>query len=198
MLPLNNQPGVFGDTRYRRPRYEFRGQVGPLAEAIAPNLKNRSFVIAAELVPPGGPFTGVIAAHGGHAGGYVFFVKDGRLHFTYNFVATRITTVAAEVTLPTEPVTVRVVFTRDGPGGTVKLFYGDVPVGSGQIARTTPLTYGTPGFAIGFQPAGPIHPGLNGRAELSPTVIRHVVVESSERDGSHDPVASSRVDLATQ
>ena len=102
------------------------------------------------------------------------------------------------MTLPAEPVTVRVVFTRDGPGGTAKLFYGDVPVGNGQIARTTPLTYGTPGFAIGFQPAGPIHPGLNGRAELPPTVVRHVVVESSERDGSHNPVASSRVDLATQ
>ena len=28
VLPLNNQPGVFGDTRYRRQRYEFRGQVG--------------------------------------------------------------------------------------------------------------------------------------------------------------------------
>jgi arylsulfatase len=198
VLPLNNQPGVFGDTRYRRQRYEFRGQVGPLAEAIAPNLKNRSFVIAAHLVPPGGSFTGVIAAHGGHAGGYVFFVEDGRLHFTYNFVATQITTVAAEVTLPIEPVTVRIVFTNDGPGGTVELFYGDVPVGSGHVARTTPLTYGTPGFAIGFQPAGPIHPGLNGRAELSPTVLRYVVVEPSERDDSRDPVASSRVDLATQ
>jgi hypothetical protein len=80
----------------------------------------------------------------------------------------------------------------------VELFYGDVPVGSGQIARTTPLTYGTPGFAIGFQPAGPIHPGLNGRAELSPTVLHHVVVESSRRDGSDDPTVESRVDLATQ
>ena len=198
VLPLNNQPGVFGDTRYRRQRYEFLGQVGPLAEAIAPNLKHRSFVIAAELVPPAGPFTGVIAAHGSHAGGYVLFVKDARLHFTYNFVATQITTVAAEATLPTGPVTVRVVFTRAGPGGTVELFYGDVPVGSGQVARTTPLTYGTPGFAVGFQPAGPIDPGLNGRAELSPTVLRHVVIESSQPDGSDRPMAESRVDLATQ
>jgi arylsulfatase len=199
VLPLNNQPGVFGDTRYRRQRYVFRGQVGPLAEAIAPNLKNRSFVITAELVPPGGrPRTGVIAAHGGHAGGYVLFVEDGRVHFTYNFVATQVSTVAAEVTLPSEPVEVKVVFTRTGPGGDVELFYGDVPVGSGQIPRTTPLTYGTPGFAIGFQPAGPIHPGLEGRAELSPTVLRRVVVESSRRDRSDGPPLRSRVDLATQ
>ena len=72
VLPLNNQPGLFGDPRYRRNRYEFLGQVGPLAEALAPNLKNRSFVIAADLVASrGGVPTGVIAAHGSHAGGYV-------------------------------------------------------------------------------------------------------------------------------
>ena len=93
VLPLNNQPGLFGDPRYRRDRYEFLGQVGPLAEALAPNLKNRSFVIAAELVPqPDRVPTGVIAAHGSHAGGYVLFIGDGRLHFTYNYVATQITT----------------------------------------------------------------------------------------------------------
>ena len=173
VLPLNNQPGLFGDPRYRRDRYEFLGQVGPLAEALAPNLKNRSFVIAADLVPiAGGVPTGVIAAHGSHAGGYALFVDAGRLHFTYNYVATQTTTVTAEVPLPAEPLTVRAVFTRTGAGGDLELFYGDVPVGRGQIPRTTPLTYGTPGFAVGFQPAGPIHPALVGRAELPPTVLR--------------------------
>ena len=117
VLPLNNQPGMFGDPRYRRNLYEFLGPVGPLAESIAPNLKNRSFVISADLIPPSGAsLTGVIAAHGSHAGGYVMFIEDNRLHFTYNFVATQITTVSAEMTLPTEPVTVRVVFTRTGAG----------------------------------------------------------------------------------
>jgi arylsulfatase len=126
----------------------------------------------------------------------VVFLRDGRLHFTYNFVATKITTVAAEVSLPSGPVTVRVAFTHTGPGGDVELFYGDVPVGTGQVPRTTPLTYGTPGFAIGFQPAGPIHPGLNGRADLPPAVLRRVVIEPGRRDGFADN--GSRVDLATQ
>ena len=53
VLPLNNQPGLFGDPRYRRNRHEFLGPAGPLAEALAPNLKNRSFVIQADLVPSG-------------------------------------------------------------------------------------------------------------------------------------------------
>jgi arylsulfatase len=199
VLPLNNQPGVHGDHRYRRNRHEFAGPVGPIPEAIAPNTKNRSFVIGADLIPErlssGG---GVIAAHGSHAGGYVAFVHGGRLHFTYNFLATQITTVTAEVELPTEPVTVRIVFTRNGAGGDVDLFYGDVPVGRGHVARTTPVTYGMAGFAIGFQPAGPIHPGLTGRAELPPAGLRRVVFEASGRDPIRDALAGSRADLATQ
>jgi arylsulfatase A-like enzyme len=199
VLPLNNQPGLFGDPRYRRNRYEFLGQVGPLTEALAPNVKNRSFVIAAELVPQSDQeLSGVIAAHGSHAGGYVLWIDDGRLHFTYNFVATQITTITAEAVLPSEPLTVRAVFTRTGAGGDVELFYGDVPVASGQIPRTTPLTYGTPGFAVGFQPAGPIDPRLRGRAELPSPVLRRVVMETSGRDPIRDALLESRVDLATQ
>ncbi len=199
VLPLNNQPGFFADPRYRRDRHEFVGATGPLPEALAPNLKNRSFVVAAELVPPpSGVLNGVIVAHGSHAGGYVLFVEDDRLHFTYNYVATEITTVTAEAAIPSLPVVLKVAFTRTGSGGDVELFYGDVPVGQGHIPTTTPLTYGTPGFAVGFQPAGPINPGLAGRAELPPSVLRRVVVEASGRDPIRDALAASRVDLATQ
>ena len=170
-----------------------------MAEALAPNLKNRSFVIAADLLAPSSrPISGTIVAHGSHAGGYILFIEEDRLRFTYNYVATQITTITAEVTLPSEPVTVRAVFNRTGPGGDLELFYGDVPVGSGQIETTTPLTYGTPGFAVGFQPGGPIHPGLGGRAALPPATLIRVVVEASGRDPIRDSLVESRVDLATQ
>ena len=198
-LPLNNQPGRFGDPRYRRDRHEFVGPVGPLPEALAPNLKNRSFVIAAELATHHGEaLRGMIVAHGGHAGGYAMFIDENRLHFTYNYVATEITTVTAEVTIPPEPVVVKASFTRTGVGGDLELFYGDVPVGQGHVPTTTPLTYGTPGFAVGFQPAGSVHPGLDGRAELPPSLLRRVVVEASGRDPIRDALVQQRVDLATQ
>ena len=60
VLPLNNQPGKFADRRYRQERYEFRPGIGPLPEAVAPNLRSRGFVLAAALdVPADG-------AGGGH------------------------------------------------------------------------------------------------------------------------------------
>ncbi len=198
VLPLNNQPGFFADPRYRRNSFSFVGHAGPLPEAIAPNLKNRSYVIEADLTPTSGSNDGVIAAHGGHAGGYAAFIHDNRVCFTYNFVATQITTVTADVALPRVPVTVKIVFTKTGPGGDVELWYDDVSVGRASVPQTTPLTYGTPGFAVGFQPAGPVDERLVGRCELSPEVLRRVRIEALGSDAIRDALVESPVDLATQ
>ena len=200
VLPLNNEPGRFPDRRYRRTHYELHAGVGPLPEAIAPYVKGRSFVMAAELdVPADGDVAGVLVAHGSHAGGYALYLRQRRLRYVYNFLGTDITTVSAEVELPVGPVVARATFT---PGdhrftGRVQLHYGDVPVGEGTIPRTTPLSYGTPGFAIGFQPASPICDELSGRAEITPGVLRRVVIDA-ERRPLPPPASQERSDLATQ
>jgi arylsulfatase len=199
VLPLNNNVGFWGDPRHRRNHYVFRGHAGPLDAGVAPHAHNRSFTITGHLAPgERDTLAGIVVAHGSHAGGYVCFLMDGRLGFTYNYVATQITSVVAETPLPTSPVTVRVVFTRTGPGGDVELFYDDVPVGRGVVPVTTPLTYGSPGFAVGFQPSGPIDRRLVGRAEMPPGVLRAVEVDTSGRDPIRDALLDPRVDLATQ
>jgi arylsulfatase len=200
VLPLNNQPGRFTDTRYRRQRHELLPGVGPLAEAVAPHLKRRGYTMAAELdVPAAGPVDGVLVAHGCHSGGYALFLRGRRLHFTYNWLGTSITTVSASERLPVGPVVVTAVFTpsADKLSGTLELFYGDVPMGQGHIPQTTPLSYGVTGFAVGFQVGGPIEPGLVGRCDIPTGVLRRVVIETASRTA--DPAgASERVDLATQ
>lgn len=200
VLPLNNAPGIAGDGRRQRDRYEFFGSVGPIAETAAPNIKNRSWSIAADLRPvAGSPSStdGVIVAHGSHAGGYVLYVRGRRLYFTYNYLATTLSTAVAEVELPDVPVRVGAHFSRTGSGGELELRYGDVPVGSISIPATTPITYGTPGFAVGFQPAGPIDPSLVGRSEFAAGVLGRVVIDLIGGDPVRDAM-SWRVDLATQ
>jgi len=202
VLPLNNQPGRFADRRHRRNRHELHAGIGSLPEAIAPNLRGRRFFIAAELdVPATGDVEGAIVAHGSHSGGFVMFLRCRRLHYAYNFLGTEITVASASVALPPGPVVVRVAFTptasKPGSGGDIALFYGDVPVGEATIARTTPLTYGSHGFAVGYQPGGPICAALPGRAEITPGVLGRVVIESEARP-PRDAAARTRVDLATQ
>jgi arylsulfatase len=198
-LPLNNLPIMHGDTRFRRERHVFHPGIGPLSQVIAPDLRNRAFQIAAELdVPSGGALDGVIVAHGGHAGGYALYLSGRRLHYTYNFLGSQITTISASVELPAGPVVARAAFTLTAPfAGELQLFYGDVPVGQGVIPRTTPITYGMIGFTVGYQPGGPIAETLAGRAAIPTGVLRRVVVEVVGKRHS-DAAGEERAGLALQ
>ena len=53
------------------------------------------------------------------------------------------------------------------------------------------------GFAVGYQPGGPICPALDGRAEVTAGVLRTVVIEPEGRP-QRDPDRELRKDLATQ
>ena len=66
------------------------------------------------------------------------------------------------------------------------------------MPHTTLLTYGTTGFAVGYQPAGPISPALEGRAAIPDDVLGKVVIESESRQPRPAPAAEARADLATQ
>jgi arylsulfatase A-like enzyme len=204
VLPLNNQPGRYSDPRNRRSRHEFFDGVGPLTEALAPNLKNRSFDMAAVLdVPKEGDLTGALVAHGGHSGGFVLYVKDRRVHYTYNFVGLEVTTVSSQIELPVGPVVVRVVFERTGgpgQGGNLALYFDDIPVGEGTIEHTTPLTYGMHGFAVGFQPGGAITRDLPGSAHVPAGLLKRLVIEAHGRDPIRDVAMgeATDADLAMQ
>jgi len=199
VLPLNNAPARYRDRRHRRDRYVLHAGIGSLPETMAPNLRNRSWVIAIQFtVPADGPVEGVVCAHGGHAGGYAIYVAGRRLHYVHNFLGTEFTTVTAEVELPPGPVTARVIHTPTAPfAADLEMYYGDVPVGAGHLPRTTPVTFGMPGFTVGYQPGGPICPALVGRADITPGVLDHIVVEVSGPP-YRNPEAEDRARLAMQ
>jgi arylsulfatase A-like enzyme len=199
VLPLNNQPGRHGDTRFRRERYVYHAGISSLPETLAPNLRNRAFQITATLhVPSDGPCDGVLVGHGGHSGGYALYVADRRLHYVNNLLGAEITTVAASVDLPAGDVEARMVFTPTGrQRGDVTLFHGDTPVGEGSVPRTIPLSYGVEPFSVGYQRMTPIAPGLHGQAAVPAGVLDHVVIEVSGRS-YRDPAAEARAGLAMQ
>ena len=199
VLPLNNQPGRFGDTRFRTDRWVYHAGIASIPEQMAPDLKNRAWQMTASLrVPANGTCDGVLVAHGGHAGGYALHIAGRRLRYVHNFVGTEVTTVSASVELPAGDQVARAVFTPDGQHrGTVELFYGDVPVGSGHIPRTTPLTFGIEPFCVGFQRGTPIAEMLHGRADIPDGVLDSVVIEALGRR-YRNPVREQRSAEAMQ
>ncbi len=199
VLPLNNQPGRFGDSRHRRDRYVYHAGISSLPESAAPNLRNRAFQIAAALsVDALSPCDGIIVAHGGHSGGYALYVAGRRLHYVNNFLGAQVTTVSASVELPTDDVLVRATFTPSGRfQGELELWYGDVPVGRGFIPVTTPVSYGVDPFSVGYQRMTPVAPELHGTAEMPAGVIKQVVIEAIGR-AYRDPDGEAKAALATQ
>ncbi|MGD9753472.1 MAG: arylsulfatase [Acidimicrobiia bacterium] len=198
-LPLNNQPGRFGDRRFVRDRYVFHPGMSSLPEAVAPNLRGRPYQILAALdVPADGPVDGVLACHGGHTGGYALYVQDRRLRFVHNLVGTTFHRVAAEVELPAGSVLARLTFTPTGrTAGDIELWYDDVPVGGGHLPSLTPVTYGTEPFCVGAQPGTPICEELVGRAEPPAGVLQHVVIEVAGT-AARDAAAEERVAMSRQ
>ena len=93
VLPITNMPGLHGDRRYRRNHYEYFAGISSLPDAVAPNLRNRSWQMTAEIDNSNGDAAGVIANHGSASGGYAVYVKDGRLCYAENFLGTETTIV---------------------------------------------------------------------------------------------------------
>jgi arylsulfatase A-like enzyme len=198
VLPLNNRPGVGADRRHHRDVYVFHHGAAGLPEVVAPNLRNRPWRITADLVVPDTGPAGVIVSHGGTGGGYLLYLLDGRLHYTYNMLGFQVTTIASDVPVPSGPVSVRAEFTPTANhAGDLELFHGAEPVGRGHIERTMPITYGMTTFDVGRQRGAPVVPHLGGRFELTPGVLQEVRVEAFGPAASF-PIAEERAGLAIQ
>jgi arylsulfatase len=145
-----------------RTKFVYRAPV-EIPDGSAPNLKNKSASVTAEVEIPKEGAVGVLLSDGGRFGGFSFFVAEGRLQFAYNFLGEKVTTIRSTEKIPTgRAVTLGYIFASDGgkpgAGGTVRLTIDGRPAGEGRIERTIPnvLSIGGDGFAIGADPQTPV------------------------------------------
>jgi arylsulfatase A-like enzyme len=120
----------------------YSGQVR-IPEGSAPDLKNKSYKIAADVEIPEGRAEGVIATQGGRFNGWGLYLLAGKPTFHYNLVGVQRTTIVGQNKLAPGKHTVVVDFKYDGPGlgkgGTATLLVDGKEVASGNIPRTIPF-----------------------------------------------------------
>jgi arylsulfatase A-like enzyme len=197
VLPLNNQPGKFGDRRLRRERYEYKPGIGALPRAVAPNLHNRGFRIVAEVNSPGS-VNGTICAHGSASAGYAVYVRNNRLHYEHNFVGLHRFVAAANVEVPAGQHRLVVQFTMTGRfKGNVELFYDDLPVGAAEIPMTVPFTYSVAGFTVGYLRGHSVIEEEHAPFSFTKGALHRVIVEPEGRTW-RDPAREDRAALGTQ
>jgi arylsulfatase len=115
-----------------------------IPEGTAPDVKNKSFTVTAEVEIPEGGADGVLATQGGRFGGWALLVMDGKPVFDYAFSNQKQHKyrVASGEKLAAGKHTLKLDFKYDGPGlgksGIGTLSVDGKQVAEGKIERTIP------------------------------------------------------------
>ena len=141
-----------------RDRYVYYPNTAPVPEAVAVNVRGRSYKILANVEIDSKNASGVIFAHGSRFGGHALFIKNQRLYYVYNFLGIKPEQVfKSSVTLRPGKYTVGMEFIREGKGeygeslGTTKLYVDEKVVAEGPM-KTQPakFTLSGDGLCIGY------------------------------------------------
>jgi arylsulfatase len=172
-----------------RDRYVYYPGTLEVPEAVAVNVRGRSFKIAAE-VDLTKDASGVIFAHGHHFGGHALYIKDGKLKYVYNYLGEGAQRLVADAALPAGPCVVGVEFTKESqtPGetrGTFTLFVNEQPAATLKDGRIQNGKFNLcgEGLNIGRDGGAPVtgdYPGDRPWAFTGGTIARVVVDVSGE------------------
>jgi arylsulfatase len=150
VLPLDDRtaerfnPELAGrpDLMAGRKSLRLDGTARRISENAAPNIKNRSCAVTAEVTVPDAGADGVIATQGSLFGGWSLYAKDGAVKYCYNFIGLDFSYVEAPDPLVAGERQVRIEFRYDGggagKGADLVLFVDGNEVGRGRTERSIP------------------------------------------------------------
>jgi arylsulfatase A-like enzyme len=144
VLPLDDRLGRINLAKPSMPPprsvYSYTASTFRVPEIMAPDTRNRSFSITAEVDIPAAGGDGMLVTDGGRFGGYALFIKDRRPTFVYNFLDDQRYTISSNESVRPGQATVRFQFTKTGDNrGTGTLFINGARVGEGAIDHTIPF-----------------------------------------------------------
>jgi arylsulfatase len=149
VLPLDNSKTERLDAAIRpsltrgRTRFTYYEGQTRIPEGAAPDVKNKSFRITAELELKKGDESGILVTHGGLFGGYALYLEKGTPKFHYNVVDVKRYEIAAAGALPPGKHSVVFDFKYEGggigKGGTGTLTVDGRQVAQGRIESTIPI-----------------------------------------------------------
>ncbi len=146
VLPLDNSKVQRLDTANRpsltRGRNVFSYYPGAvrIPEGAAPDVKNKSFQVAASIEIPKGGGEGMLLTQGGRFAGWGLWLLEGKPMFCYNLAGVETTCATGKAALTPGKHHVELDFQYDGPGlgkgGTATLLVDGKPAGEAKLPRT--------------------------------------------------------------
>jgi arylsulfatase A-like enzyme len=192
-LPLDDRTAleIISDVRPQpsapRGRYVYYPGAAEVPESVAVNVRRRSYTIAAAVSLDAPGAAGVLFAQGARAGGHALWLKDGRLHYTYNWLGEQEQTVRSDIEVPAGPHVLSAEFQKTGDDekthsaiGTVTLFVDTDAAGRLEII-TQPGMFGLSGsgVAVGRGNGSSVSSDYEGPFPFTGGTIERVVVDVS-------------------
>ncbi|MGC3944699.1 MAG: arylsulfatase [Chryseolinea sp.] len=123
----------------------YEGMTG-ISENAFINIKNRNYTITADVNLKDANTNGVIISQAGRFGGWVLYMKGGKLHHEYNFFGLEKTNIASPKIISPGKHELRYEFVADkafqpGTGGKCTLYVDGQMVANGTIPKTQPFMY---------------------------------------------------------
>jgi len=166
-----------------RERYIYYPGTSPVPEAVAVNVRGRSYKILAdvEITDPG--CSGVIFACGSRFGGHTLFIKDKKLYYVYNFLGIPPEQQFVSPELKPGKYTLGMEFIRESAGknheslGTTKLYVNEKMVAEGPMrAQVGKFMLGGEGLCIGYDSGDAVSQEYKSPAEFKGGTILDVGV----------------------
>ncbi len=188
-LPLEDRPDIITFPRPQptkpRNRYIYYPGCSEVPEAVAVNIRGRSYNIDAEMDIETQDAEGVLFSHGGRFGGHSLYIKDGRLHYVYNWLGEKEQKLTSGVNVPVGKCTLGVRFSMEGfedtsPVGMAALYINDQNVAEARI-KTQPAKFSIAGegLNVGKDGGQPVSSDYQSPFEFRGGVIKEVVVDVS-------------------
>jgi len=142
-----------------RSQYVYYPDLSVVSFASAPKVNNRPHSITADVTIPKGGAEGVLLAQGGVAGGYVLYVKAGKLHYIHNYLGLHEYKVTSAKNVPEGRIKLRYEFEPTGKPdisngrgapGRGQLYFDGKLVGDAEFDMTVPLIFGIEGLSCGY------------------------------------------------
>src|ERR1700735_213921 len=120
----------------------------------------------------------------------MFYVKDGKLKYIYNFLGLQNFVIASTQVLPSGKHQIRMEFAYDGgglaKGATVTLFIDGKAVGEGRVERTVPSVFSADETSnVGVKRGSPITPDMPPEKSAFNGTVDVVVIETSGESTDH-------------
>jgi arylsulfatase len=170
-----------------RNRYIYYSGTAEVPESVGVNVRRRSYTIAAGVSVDTPEAEGVLFAHGGVAGGHSLFLKDGRLHYVYNWLGERVQTISSPDPIATGTHVLSAEFSKSGDDadtgsalGKLTLYVDTEPVADAEI-MTQPGFFCLcgDGICVGRDSGSPVTADYTAPFAFAGGTIERVIVDVS-------------------